>query len=196
MSSKLEDNVITCRNAFEQAVTQCYDEMKSVSEYIAERRTDYYTNPLQLLMASVAITRIYFPTVILAKPGQGKTFSILHVAHHALTALKGTYDGVVIYCHANIVVMQTKELAKMFPSQFKMNITNEWTPALWRTKYRKALFIIDEGEHLVRHGLLDLSPNGFNGLVALKGEDFLLFSATFSDFHKKAVKEVFDVGDA
>ena len=57
-------------------------------------------------------------------------------------------------------------------------------PSGWKQNEKIKLFIIDEGEEVIVVRLLDVTKDGFQGLLALHNMKFWLLTATLTPYYK------------
>ena len=72
-----------------------------------------------------------------------------------------------------------------------MTVTHVWAPVQWRQNPKNKIFLIDEGEEAIETRLIDVTPAGFHGLLALRDHRVFLFTATLTDYYKACWLEAF-----
>ena len=56
---------------------------------------------------------------------------------------------------------------------------------------KNKIFLIDEGEEVIERRLLDVTKDGFNGLLGLRDLRVFLFTATLTDYFRESWRKAF-----
>ena len=107
---------------------------------------------------------------------------MLHYVRYKINKDDSGLMEAVIFCPTTMIETQCKEKLSLFDCAGRVMVTSNWQPKKWLENPKNTLFVIDEGEDCIEKRLLELTPQGFTGLVALKDARTALFTATLTDY--------------
>ena len=127
----------------------------------------------------------------MAAPAEGKTFSFLHYVRHVINKDDSGNTEAVIYCPTDMIAAQYKLKLTLFDCADKVLISSNWQPKKWLENDKNKIFVVDEGEDAIEKMLIDVTPQGFQGLMALREKKTVLFSATLTDYFRACWRAAF-----